>query len=136
MPKRNKQENGKTYEVGYAKPPKHSRFKPGESGNPNGRPSGTLNFASVLLRTLRERVVINENGKRTVITKLEASVKQLVNKAASGDMRAMNQLFGLARMAEESVASEMAPNEVISELDHKVMMGILKRYEQATNGEK
>jgi hypothetical protein len=136
VPKRNKDQDEKGYEVGYAKPPKHSRFKAGESGNPNGRPSGTPNFATVLLRTLRERVVINENGKRNVVTKLEAAVKQLVNKSASGDMRAMNQLFGLARIAEESVAGEMTPNEIISELDHKVMLGMLKRYEEATKGEK
>src|SRR5436190_1415506 len=70
--------------VGYRKPPTHSRFKKGKSGNPNGRPKGTVNFATVLLKTLREKVVIKENGRRTVITKLEASVKQLVNKAASG----------------------------------------------------
>ena len=40
--------------VGYRKPPMHSRFKKGKSGNPNGRPKGTVNFATVLLKTLRE----------------------------------------------------------------------------------
>ena len=84
----------KDYEVGYKKPPADSRFEPGQSGNPQGRPKGTLNFATTLLKTLRERVVINENGRRKEITKLQAAVKQLVNKAASGALRALNQLNG------------------------------------------
>src|ERR1700681_3237276 len=87
--------------VGYRKPPAQSRFKPGQSGNPKGRPKGSLNIATVLERTLREKVIINENGQRKIITKLEASIKQLVNKAAAGDLRAIQQLAALARGGEE-----------------------------------
>jgi hypothetical protein len=120
------------YAVGYKKPPAHSRFKRGKSGNLKGRPKGTLNFATALLRTLREIVVINENGKRKAITKLEAAVKQLVNKAASGDLRALTQLIGITLSAEQRAAEELIPNEVVNELDQKVMVKILKRYEQGT----
>jgi len=119
------------YEIGYGKPPVRSRFKKGESGNPHGRPKGTLNFSTVLLKTLREKVVINENGRRTVITKLEASAKQLVNKAASGDLRALSQLIGITLTVEQSAAEEMQPKEALNELDMKVMLKILKRYDQA-----
>src|SRR4051812_3538346 len=131
MANKRKDSADKNYQIGYGKPPAHTRFKKGESGNANGRPKGTLNFATVLLKTLREMVVVNENGRRTTITKLEAAVKQLVNKAAGGDLRALSQLFTLARVAEESGAEAMAPGEVLNELDHKVMLGILKRYQQA-----
>lgn len=78
-----KRDNGtlpKTNPVGYGKPPEQSRFQRGKSGNPNGRPKGILNFATALQKTLREIVVITENGRRKEITKLEAAVKQLVNK--------------------------------------------------------
>ncbi len=61
----------------------------GQSGNPNGRPKGTLNRGTVLARALDERVVINENGRRRTVTKWEAATKQLANKAASGDLNAM-----------------------------------------------
>ena len=81
--------------VGYRKPPANSRFRPGQSGNPKGRPKGSLNIATVLMKTLREKVVINENGRRKTITKFEASVKQLVNKAASGDWCAITHLSGM-----------------------------------------
>ena len=74
------------------KPPQHSRFRKGLSGNPKGRPKVRRNLATVLERTLQEKVVIKENGVRRTVTKLEAAVKQLVNKAASGDLVAIRQL--------------------------------------------
>ena len=130
MSKSSKPTQGVANSVGYGTPPVHSRFKKGTSGNPRGRPKGRLNFATVLLKTLREKVVINENGRRTIITKLEASVKQLVNKAAAGDLRALSHLIGITLTAEQS-AEEMVPQEVLSEIDKKVMFNILKRYDQS-----
>ena len=91
-------------QVGYGRPPKHTRFKSGQSGNLKGRPKGTLNMATVLARTLRARVVVNENGRRKTITKLEAAIQQLTNKAASGELKALQLLAGLVRSAEERTA--------------------------------
>jgi len=130
----NKDKLSGAYEVGYGKPPAHSRFERGKSGNPSGRPKGTLNFATTLLTTLRETVVINENGRRKEITKLEAAVKQLVNKAASGDLRALTQLIGVMVSAEQRAAEETGPKEVLSELDQRVMLKILKRHERGVTG--
>lgn len=129
-----KQGNGRPangYPVGYAKPPVYTRFKKGQSGNPAGRPRGTLNLATVITKALRERVVINENGERKVVTKLEAAVKQLVNKAASGDLPAFRQLAGLVQMAEQWSGQAAAPSAVLSEVDQKVMLSIVERYVQA-----
>ena len=114
--------------VGYGNPPKHTRFKKGASGNPQGRPKGTLNLATVLARTLREKVIINENGERKVITKLEAAVKQLVNKAASGDLRALRHLADLVVSAEERAAHAPAADSALGECDQKVVQGILERF--------
>ena len=118
--------------VGYAKPPRTTRFKKGVSGNPKGRPKGSLNVATVFTKTLRERVVINEHGQRKSVTKLEAALKQLVNKAASGDLRALAQLVALARDAEDKQSMLGVQEPVISDLDQEVMEGILKRFLNTT----
>jgi len=109
-------------EVGYGHPPKHTRFKPGRSGNPRGRPKGTMNVATILARTLRQRVVINENGKRTTVSKLEAAITQVTNKAASGDLKALHVLAGLVRTAEESTREEATVDADLDEYDEKVVL--------------
>src|SRR5438874_5890666 len=83
------------YPVGYRKPPQHSRFKKGQSGNPRGRPKRSESFARLAQRTLNERIAIKENGERRVISKLEAMLKQLINKAATGDARAIREIIKL-----------------------------------------
>ena len=88
------------YKIGYGKPPRHTQFIPGQSGNPKGRPKGSKNLATVLGKTLSERIHVSENGQRRSISKLEAAVKQLVNKAASGDPRFMQQLLTQVQLAE------------------------------------
>jgi Family of unknown function (DUF5681) len=113
--------------VGYRNPPEKTRFKKGQSGNPKGRPKGTLNLATVLARTLREKVVINEHGQRKIVTKLEAAVKQLVNKAAAGDLAALRHLASLVQSAEEQAAQAPPANAPLGEDDQKVVQGILER---------
>ena len=116
------------YKVGYAMPPSETRFRKGVSGNPKGRPKGTQNVATVLQQTLQERVVIIENGQRKTITKLEAALKQLTNKAASGDLGALKLLVTLARPEEERLLSEASEKEQFGEADQHVMQSILKRF--------
>lgn len=121
------------YEIGFGKPPKHSRFRKGLSGNPKGRPEGRRNLATVLERTLQEKVVINENGVRRTVTKLEAAVKQLVNKAAAGDLTALRQLTALAGSSVDQGVSTRT-NE-LSDADQEIMRGVLKRLEGCTKGD-
>lgn len=127
------EDHEKTYDVGFGKPPKPTQFRKGQSGNPKGRPKGRRNLATVLGRTLREKVVINENGVRRTVTKLEAAVKQLVNKAASGDLVALRQLTALAGADEEQQVP--TPTRELSDDDQKVMAGVLMRFEKCIKGE-
>jgi Family of unknown function (DUF5681) len=67
------------YDVGYPKPPRHTRFTKGRSGNPRGRPPGAKN--------LNETVIVSENGGRRKVTKRQAIITQLVNRSATDDFR-------------------------------------------------
>ncbi|TPI63366.1 hypothetical protein FJ420_13120 [Mesorhizobium sp. B3-1-3] len=80
-------------EVGYGKPPKHSRFKPGQSGNPKGRPKKPeKNFANEVQSELDLKVVVRENGREIQLTKGAVIVKTLVGKAMKGDVRAWREI--------------------------------------------
>lgn len=135
MDEQSKSEKPKTTWVGYCNPPAYARFKKGKSGNPQGRPKGTLNMATVLERALREKVVINEGGRRKTVTKLEAAIKQLTNKAASGELKALQLLAALVRSAEERGVKTAAPDSALDEIDERVVLGILKRLEATTKGD-
>ena len=65
------------YEVGYKRPPSHTRFEKGRSGNPRGRPKGTLNLATDLAEELGEMIEVRENGAVRRISKQRAMVKSL-----------------------------------------------------------
>jgi len=82
----------KDYEVGYGKPPVGKRFIKGQSGNRKGRPRGSKNLTDIFLDTITESVPVTENGRTRSVSKFRVSMKQLGNKAASGDLRAIREL--------------------------------------------
>ncbi|MEN1704655.1 MAG: DUF5681 domain-containing protein [Planctomycetota bacterium] len=73
------------YEVGYGKPPKNTRWKKGQSGNPKGRPKKTKEFQSLIERELDATVTISEGGKPVRLTLRELIAKTVVRGAAKGD---------------------------------------------------
>ena len=82
--------NKSEFPVGYRKPPRHTRFKPGQSGNPGGRPKKKARtFAESIERELNTWITAHEGGKPRKITKLDAIVKQQTNKSVNGDHKAM-----------------------------------------------
>lgn len=110
------------YEVGYGKPPKNKQFVKGESGHSEGRPPGSKNLASVFARECRQRVQVN--GR--TMTKLELVVKQLVNKAAQGDIRAQSALLAYMR-AFEAVDNAGVSPLTTNEVDQKGIENLLRR---------
>ena len=74
--------------VGYRRPPKHSRFRRGLSGNPKGRPKGARNLHTLIADELRKKIVVIEGGRRKRITKGVAIAKRVVRDALQGDSHA------------------------------------------------
>ena len=93
-------------EVGYKKPPKAFQFQKGRSGNPSGRPRKAQGIPEVLGKVAKQKVLTNgKNGPRRM-TKLEASVTQMTNKAASGDLKAAKLLFEMVNRFPEGIKRE------------------------------
>jgi hypothetical protein len=118
----NKDDNS-TYEIGFGKPPKHSRFHKGLSGNPRGRPKGRLNLATILERVLQEELVIKENGVCRTVTKLELALEKLVELAVKGDLAALRLLTTLVASAVEQGVDTLT-NQLAS-ADLGVLQGVL-----------
>ena len=79
---------GDGYEIGYGKPPAQHRFKPGQSGNPNGRPRGARGVATLVNEALDETIQVSAGGRPREMKKREALLAAMIAKAIKGDVRA------------------------------------------------
>ena len=120
------------YEVGYRKPPGHTRFTKGRSGNPRGRSSGAKNLKTLLSGVLNERVTVSKNGGgHRKITKREAIITQLVNRSATADWRAIKILLDLVRDIEGRTEPASPETAAFSEADEKVIEQLRARFSKA-----
>ncbi len=77
------------YEVGFGRPPMAHQFKPGQSGNPRGRPKGQPSLQDVVLRESARLIGIKTADGVLRVTKREAIIRKLINQALEGDLGAM-----------------------------------------------
>src|SRR3954453_5224277 len=91
--------NRTNYAVGYCRPPVHTRFKPGQSGNPSGRVKGSKNLKSLFHQILNEQIPLIDGSQSKKVTKAEALMRRLLIGALKGDGRS---LMTLMRIAEQT----------------------------------
>jgi Family of unknown function (DUF5681) len=77
-----------SYEVGYGKPPRGTQFKPGQSGNPRGRPHGQRNLSTLLKEALNEKVTLREGDRTRKVPKALAILLRILNSALQGEPKA------------------------------------------------
>jgi hypothetical protein len=123
-------ENG-DYEVGYGKPPRHTRFVKGQSGNSRGRPPNAKNFKTLLNDALNQPLIITENGGRRKVSKRQAIITQLVNHSATADFRAMKILLDIMREIESQNEPASPETPAFSEADEKVLEQLRARFSKA-----
>jgi hypothetical protein len=106
--------NSSDHAVGYGRPPKASQFKPGQSGNPKGRPKGSRSIGAILTKTVGKTVAVTENGETRLIPTLEVTIRRLANDAMRGDRGAMKLLIALLdRYAPEASNAQMSRTVVV-----------------------
>jgi Family of unknown function (DUF5681) len=113
-PKRSSRKAKKTpkgdYSVGYARPPVNTRFTPGVSGNPKGRPAGRPNLKTELAQILNETVQVSEGGKVKHLPKRQLLLRTTLNNAIKGDSRAFNNIISfMARVGSLNESGDDTP---------------------------
>ena len=127
-------EKKRDYEVGYGKPPQHTRFPSGQSGNPRGRPSGAKNLKTLLKDALDEPVIVTENGGRRKVTKRQAIITQLVNRSATADLRALKILLDTLRDIEGQTEPASRETSGFTIADEKVIEQLRARFSRPPSG--
>jgi hypothetical protein len=87
-------------EIGYGRPPKHSRFKPGQSGNPKGRPRGAKSRRKIVDEIANEMHWVVDSGQRVRRSTLELVLLSLRNRALEGNVKAFRAIHELLRKYE------------------------------------
>jgi hypothetical protein len=114
------------YEIGYKRPPKATRWRKGQSGNPKGRLKGTRNLKTELGEELAELIPIREQGRSRKVTKQRALIKAHTAKAIQGDVRAANLIVSLIMRPPQAEPSDDAA-AVVSDEDAAMIEAFLKR---------
>lgn len=95
-----KESRKETYKVGYKKPPKGTRFRSGQSGNPKGRPKGQKNLKTLVNEEINAIIEIKDGGKLKKVPKKQALLKVLMQKALQGDDRSIYRMLQLCEAYE------------------------------------
>ena len=117
------------FTVGYKKPPQHSRFRPGKSGNPRGKQKGVRNLGSDVKRTLEVPVRLNERGRARRVSTQEAALLRLREKALKGDARSLDQLLELAKTFNNSAAAESVGHQALAAEDQAILDAYAARFD-------
>ena len=110
--------------VGYRRPPKHSRFQRGQSGNPGGRPPGVKSLSGIVRKIVGQKVTVTENGRTRRIPRIEAILLRAASEASRGDVASLRLVLQLAERHGES-AQTGAERETIAAEDLAILRRLL-----------
>jgi Family of unknown function (DUF5681) len=123
---------GEDDRIGYRRPPKHTRFKKGNRANPLGRGASKRgDFDETVCATLGSKVEIGEGGRKRKVTRREANIVALVERAKRGDVSAADRLLDLHAMSAKGGGGRttvievynVLPDEDFERRPHKIFNG-------------
>jgi Family of unknown function (DUF5681) len=113
------------YDTGYGKPPEQYRFRPGQSGNPKGRPKGAKNPATLLQDILDRKIEVRTGSTLCKMSVLEAMLTRIAESALKGDTKSA--AFLLQRYDTPEAPDEHATNGAAPE-EQEIIDAYLKAY--------
>jgi hypothetical protein len=119
--------------VGPGRPPRKHRWTPGQSGNPNGRPKGSINIVTASKKEGRKMVKYTEGGRTKTMSKMELSVLQAWQKAIKGDLKAFALMLQLDGKLDDVQAAGQR-SLAIPKLDPEAMRRLAERVLRNTKG--
>jgi hypothetical protein len=111
-------------QIGFKNPPRHTQFKPGQSGNPAGRPRGSRNLRTELIDELGEEVVVRDGDRSVRLTRQRAIVKKLIAAAMAGDIRAIT---AVANLHGRALGNEPADDPHGTKVDAEFLQDLVDR---------
>jgi hypothetical protein len=136
--------SGDTYEVGWGKPPKHKRYKPGQSGNRGGRPKGSRNkkpfekgLTAAFSKVANTEILIKEGGQELMVTITEAVVKSAAVAAIKGEGngRARRDYLGTAERLERAQDAKNEKAQIAAEAEYTERAKSITHYKRSCDAE-
>jgi hypothetical protein len=118
----------RAHHIGYGCPPKETRFKPGKSGNPKGRPKRPPTLQFTVEKALKERVVLREGEHVQKVTKLDALVRTTLNRALKGDSKSVSAFLQMLQTWSGQGQDVVDTDPVISGDDETILADYLARH--------
>ena len=115
MTRHGKSPGADVHEVGYGKPPAHTRFRKGQSGNPGGRPRDiTARRANALaLKEAYRSVFVREGDKVMRLPAIQAVLRAVIARAAKGNGSAQRTIFEAVQAIEKEDTAQAATKESV-----------------------
>ena len=113
------------YGVGRGKPPKQSQFKPGQSGNPAGRPKGSRNMKKMLYEFGEKEVQVSIQGKKQIISMNEAAVQKIWDLGLKGNLKALQIICDISEEYSEKMKTKTMSTNEFEMQQARIMAGAL-----------
>jgi hypothetical protein len=123
---RRKSRSPSHYDVGYGRPPKATRFRPGQSGNPTGYRKSSKPIRERLQELMNSKVTVTEHGRTRRVSRLDVMLRQLANDAMRGDQRALKLLMEFLHRYGAEVEGTVRSEEITSE-DLEILSDYLEK---------
>ena len=129
---RRKSRSPSDYDVRYGRPPKATRFRPGQSGNPTGHRKSSNTIGERLRELMNSKVAVTEQGRTRRMSRFDVMLRHSADDAMRGDQRALKLLMEFFHRYGAEVEGTVRSEEITSE-DLEILADYLRKTESSNS---